>query len=521
MPKNLPLGRRDFLKLSALLSAYLLGQPVSTKVVPASFDIISSNRPGVIIIVLDALSALNLSLYGYPRKTSPNFERIARRSYVYHAHYSTANFTSSGTATLLTGVYPWTHRAFQYEGLIALSHIQNNIFNLMREVDYRLGYAQNPWADLLLTQFEQSIDQHVDLRAFNLDRAPFYDQLFNHDRIAAFKAVDSYVFELDPGLSASSLMALIRKIQLFAGKKTDDMLYVDQYPLGIPQTVNDISGRFLLEDIFHGMRDAILQLPKSSFAYFHLYPPHYPYAPRKEFAYAFQSGWQPVQKPLNHLSKLYKNESEAKIREERRLYDAYIASADECLGQLMDSLEAAGVLQNNYIVLTSDHGDIYERGVIGHTNSFLYEPLVRVPLLISCPGQVNRFDIHTPTSSVDILPTLLKLTNQPIPDACEGRILPGLGGFEDFERSIYSIDSKATAVHGQIKIATVSLRKGFYKLTGYFGYGGYDPGFELFDLQNDPEELTNLFPKQKNLAAAMREEMEEKLMEVNAPYQPG
>ena len=51
-------------------------------------------RPNIIIILFDAMAALNLSLYGYQRKTTSNFERLAQRSTVYHAHHSAANFTT-------------------------------------------------------------------------------------------------------------------------------------------------------------------------------------------------------------------------------------------------------------------------------------------------------------------------------------------------------------------------------------------------------------------------------------------
>ncbi len=67
---------------------------------------LGTNSPNIIVLVFDAMSADNLSLYGYRRETSPNFERLAQRSNVYHSHYSAGSFTTSGTASLLTGLYP-------------------------------------------------------------------------------------------------------------------------------------------------------------------------------------------------------------------------------------------------------------------------------------------------------------------------------------------------------------------------------------------------------------------------------
>ncbi len=80
------------------------------------------------------------------------------------------------------------------------------------------------------------------------------------------------------------------------------------------------------------------------------------------------------------------------------------------------------------MIFSSDHGEMFERGTHGHSTPLLYEPVIRVPLLISSPGQLERKDIHTLTSNVDILPTLAHISGLPVPDWAEGEVLPGLGG---------------------------------------------------------------------------------------------
>ena len=90
--------------------------------------------PNVIIILFDALSAINLSVYGYPRATSPNLERFAARANVYHAHHSAGNFTTPSTASLFTGTYPWTHRAFSLNSLISAPVTPYNVFRLLDDV---------------------------------------------------------------------------------------------------------------------------------------------------------------------------------------------------------------------------------------------------------------------------------------------------------------------------------------------------------------------------------------------------
>ncbi len=99
--------RRDFLKLSGLLPLSL-----ATPHFVTSVDA-QQKQQNVLIIVFDAFSAHNMSLLGYQRDTTPNLSRLAERAVVYHNHYAGANFTTPGTASLLTGTLSWTHRAFQ------------------------------------------------------------------------------------------------------------------------------------------------------------------------------------------------------------------------------------------------------------------------------------------------------------------------------------------------------------------------------------------------------------------------
>ena len=65
-----------------------------------------SNHPNVLIVVFDAWSALNCSLYGYPRDTTPNIKRLAEKGTVYHNHYAAGTWTIPGTSSLLTGALP-------------------------------------------------------------------------------------------------------------------------------------------------------------------------------------------------------------------------------------------------------------------------------------------------------------------------------------------------------------------------------------------------------------------------------
>ena len=175
------------------------------------------------------------------------------------------------------------------------------------------------------------------------------------------------------------------------------------------------------------------------------------------------------------------------------------------------------MLDRSIVVITSDHGEMFEYGVNGHTTPLIFNPLVHIPLVISTPGQTERVDVHANTSSTDIVPPLAHLTGNPIPAWCEGVLLPGLGGVQEPQRGIYALDAKENSAFGPLKKFSVSLTKDRYRLTHY-SYPAYQ-GFEFYDLESDPGELQDLYPSQPKISLEMQQEMLEKINAVNRPYE--
>jgi arylsulfatase A-like enzyme len=205
------------------------------------------------------------------------------------------------------------------------------------------------------------------------------------------------------------------------------------------------------------------------------------------------------------------------LRNNRLWYDQYLASWDAEIGRLLDYLKSSGLLDNSIVVFTSDHGEMFERGEMGHMSSILARPVVWSPLMISLPGQTERRDFHVPTSSVDLLPTLANLAGLEIPDWAEGRLLPGLGGEEDPDRGVYSIIARSASSFSAIKNLSLSLAKQGHRLIHY--KHAKDESFEFYNLEDDPEEMNDLYPSQPALAMQMQEELLNKIDEFNRPYQ--
>lgn len=503
------LNRRDFLKALAALSA---GSLAAASIPTLGRLRAPSDKPNVIILVLDAMTARNLSVYGYARPTTPNLERLASRATVYHSHYSAGNFTTPGTASMLTGLLPWTHRGINLGGLIHEQFVDQNIFSLLKDEYFTAAFTQNYFADVLLGQFRHGIDRHIVSSSFyeQLDR-PLLGRYFPNDPVPTYYGLDDFVFS-GRSVPASPFFAFLSS--LFQKTASLDDNPQAGYPYGLP---NNFFYSYKNEVAFAGVQQEILNLAGQPpfLAYFHMFSPHEPYRPRQEFVGILPEIKIRFKAPTKFSTLDIKHDS---IQARRTDYDEYIADVDSEIGKLMDALESAGVLENTCVMITSDHGEMFERGEFGHITRFLYDAVIHIPLLVLTPGQTLRVDVTAPTSSLDLAPTLLNLAGKPVPAGLEGRILPGLGGTADSERSIFTVEAKENSSFGPLIQGTISLIKGRSKLIHYMGYPKKPEVFELYHLQDDPEEIKDLFEADPTTASLMKEEMLDSLADANRPF---
>lgn len=507
------INRRDFLKLGALFSAGAMLSQLPT----AQPNYIQALKDGknIIVLLFDAMSARNLSLYGYERETTPNLARLAQRSTVYHAHSSAGNFTSPGTASTLTGMYPWKHRAFNLGGMIKRTLADQNIFRFLGPDYYKMAFGQNLWADTFLSQFDKDINDHIIPTIYNVNRDAMLMGRLKNDLPITWNTFSDFVLSLT--LPSSLISGYVNAYE--SRRKMPYYRYgFADYPKGIPNMFPFANVSFLNETVFAGITSQIELMSKQSqpyFGYFHFYSPHEPYKVSKKYLKLFDDDYQPVDKKKHPFAEGLSYDNLLKKRTE---YDQLITNVDEEFGKLLDFMEAKGILDNTYLVITSDHGQMFERGEHGHTTSLLYESVTKIPLIIASPGQTTRRDIHTPTSNVDLVPTLLHLAGRPIPDSIDGQVLPGLGGKTSPDRAVYSMVCYGNSAFLPLTLATISMHKGPYKLIHYLGYQKYNDVYELYHLKNDPEELKNLAKSNTVVFKQMKEELLSALDHANQPY---
>jgi arylsulfatase A-like enzyme len=480
----------------------------------SSEKILQTILPNVFVLVFDAWSAQNVSLHGYPRQTMPNLEAFANNAIVYHNHITAGRYTTPGTASLLTGSYPWTHRAFSLGSGIIKQHEQKNIYALLVEKYATLGYSQNKYADIFLSQFNAHVDMHIPRSVFNYENRDFYTSLFRNDSQIAFSSFDDNIVKDNFGFDASLFLGPVLRTKHLYEREVDKSAFRLGYPFGLPET--NAREYFSLRNVVDGTIDVLKSIERPTFAYFHFYPPHGPYRTTKKFNKSFRGdgAWEPEEKPIHPRSTTKLKHD--KLLAHRHRYDDYLASWDDEIARLFAFIHGSGLHENSYVIITSDHGEMFERGESGHMAPLLYQPLVHIPLLISCPGQLEREDVYEYTSSVDIVPTIARLAGLQIPGWVEGVPLPGLGGVGDDRRSIFTVDAENNSAFRPITQSSISLTKEHHRLT-YYNYPDYQQ-FEFYDLDDDPEELNDLYPSLPVAAMRMKEEMMQKLTEADRPF---
>ncbi len=191
----------------------------------------------------------------------------------------------------------------------------------------------------------------------------------------------------------------------------------------------------------------------------------------------------------------------------RHGFYAMLSFVDQQIEKVMAALKDTGLDEDTIVIVTSDHGAmIGERGLWCIVNFF--EWTMRVPFIVHAPRHFAPRTVDTNISLVDLLPTLLDLATDGHPPELatpvDGTSLVPLARGETTEHS-GSIHAEIMA-EGCVKPA-VMVKRGDYK----YIHCEADPPL-LFDLANDPMELTNLaaHPEMAELVASFQSEVDEK-----------
>ncbi len=192
--------------------------------------------------------------------------------------------------------------------------------------------------------------------------------------------------------------------------------------------------------------------------------------------------------------------SEAEIERTKALYYGYVTFVDKWIGVFLDKLRDMGVLDDTLVIFTSDHGtELWDRDQFGKSGNRLYAYNTGIPLLIRRPGGADagttRADL---VQHQDLLPTVLGAFGVEPPNADE------LDGRNVFDPAAPAPEKVITAWHG-----TVGVRSQSWNLV--LDSMGKTDRCELYDLQADPAETTNVAADHPQVVAEYRRYLEDTL----------
>ena len=195
-------------------------------------------------------------------------------------------------------------------------------------------------------------------------------------------------------------------------------------------------------------------------------------------------------------------------RQVRALYYGMITFIDDMIGRVLQALERHGLAANTHVIFTSDHGEMIDDHGQGGKPPMTYESVIRVPMLWAGPEVPNDRVHHGPMTHLDLVPTVIDLAGAPPLPGMEGRTFaPLLQGETDVHRDAVIVERIGIERHTSEPIVRQKiLVTPRYKLAHY---GSGWPG-ELYDLETDPEEFTNLWDDPAH--AQVRAQLTERLL---------
>jgi arylsulfatase A-like enzyme len=435
-------------------------------------DALRGAHANVVLVVCDTFRRDHVGAYGNPTIRTPNIDRLAAESVVFDHHLVSSFPTMPARADFLTGRFAYTFMGWEPLG----TGLQTLPGLLSRAGYLTMGVVDTPFFIRNGYAYDRGFDDFIWVRGQGDDTRP-------EERADARL---TWVSEADR-LVARTMTAA--EAWLERHYREPFFLYVDTWDPHEPWDAPDYYAALYKPD-YDGR---------------HLYPSY--------------GKWR------EH------DLSEADLETARATYCGEVTMVDRWLGRLLEKIDLLGLRERTYVVFTSDHGFYFgEHGYFGKAEWFhdpdavlapdadvpawlpdswlltigwspLYQELTRVPLLVRGPG-LEPGRRRALTTAPDIAPTVLGLVGvDPAPDMSGASFLDVLEGRSEEHRPFVisswplyfaegeltsAIDSRPRRLASYMPLTVTTRRRSLI-------LGGEADGPELYDLETDPGEGTNVW----------------------------
>ena len=356
-------SRRQFLKSSALVlsgaSALALNCQKRHK------------SPNVIFILADQWRTQDVGFMGNVQVRTPHLDKLAGESIVLQNAVSGCPVCSPYRASLMTGQYPLTHGVFYNDK--PLKPQGKALGECFRDAGYATAYI-GKW--------------HLKGHAKGVSVNEGRQQPVPQDRRLGFDFWRVHECTHDYNHS----------------------VYFDEQ--NTPHTWEGYDTIAQTQIAQEYIKDRARQQP--FFLFLSWGPPHAPYHTAPDEFRSLYPNPETI-----HLRPNVPDELKEKAQQDIAGYYAHIAALDQCVGELLKSIQDSGIEEDTIFIFTSDHGDmLYSHGQVKKQKP--WDESIRVPFLLRYP-KLDACQIKKPVNTPDLMPTLLSLCGLRIPDSVEGQ----------------------------------------------------------------------------------------------------
>ncbi len=459
---------------------------------------LEAKQPNVLLIIADDLNS-DIGAFGSDFVKTPQINKLAANGVVFESAYAQASSCAPSRSSFLTGLYPHqngvTMNAPHFRDFVPSAVSLPQLFRNNGYYTARVGKV-----------FHYNVPPHIGTDGHDDPKA--WDEVRNP------KGIDARLNDKVNAVSANKVGATLTWLSVdnSAGEHTDSMLTTDA--LEILGKAHQTDKPFFL-----------------SVGYFR---PHAPYiAPKEYFDLYPLDTIKPYMMPPDDRNDIPKaawadrkgqlDLTELQRKEIIQGYYASISFMDAQVGRLLDGLKAYGLDQNTIVIFLSDHGyhlgahDLWQKGD-------LFEGALLTPLIVAEPGRKgNGSNSQSLIELIDIYPTIAKLAGLETAAYVQGKnfsLLLDQPNNVHRDSAYSTMPSRSWHYYPELKhrqITGHTVRTERYRYTEWGYKGNY--GAELYDYQEDPQEITNLLHSgaYKTVLIIMQRLLEKRRKEAETP----
>lgn len=426
----------------------------------------ASHKPNILLIMSDQHRIDCLGAYGNQDIKTPNIDALAEKAVVYENSFCSSPLCTPSRYSLITGLYPHQHLGFtnyctippKLDTFPRLLKEQGYKTKAIGKMHYTPTYLDVGFEDMELAEqngegrYED--DYHHYLREHNLvDEIDLIDQVDEYREEAPQEYWDTL------GAMESNLPEEHHSTTWIGDKALDS----------INRWENDSNdANFLMVSFIK---------------------PHHPFDPPYPWSEMYDPedldilpGWtsECLERDLEFHEGFFKHSqmTEEQLKRAMAYYYASISQIDDYVGKMTKLLKEKGLYEDTMIVYTSDHGEYLGFHHLLLKQNHMYDPVIKVPLIIKYPADINREERSQDlVTNIDLAPTFLSVAGVE-----KGEFMPGT------DISNLKVDREYVFAE-QGRGLQYMIRSKNYKLL----FSKDKARCQFFDLNKDPLELENLY----------------------------